>query len=198
MTTGARGLRNGNPGNIRAAAGVSWVGQTGVDAAGFCIFDTPDNGLRALCKLLKNYQLLHELGSVRQIISRWAPPAENNTAAYITAVANAIGVGADATINLRDASVLAGLCAAIVMHENGQQPFPLSMIRAAAQIALGAMLPLGTGARLTPAKTETFFNVAPESVEQTLLELRAAGAKDTSSTKQPDGRFTVVATYEVK
>lgn len=130
-----RGIRNNNPGNIRAVAGVNWQGQTGVDDAGFCTFDTAHNGLRALAKVLLNYETKHGLRTVRQIIERYAPPTENNTPAYEEAVAKAAGVGLDDVLD-DDAGVFDAMVAGIVQHENGTQPYEAADIEAAVNDAL--------------------------------------------------------------
>ncbi len=50
-TQGTRGYRNNNPGNLEVIPG-GWVGQVGIDSTAngnnFAIFDTPENGIRAL------------------------------------------------------------------------------------------------------------------------------------------------------
>ncbi len=43
---GSRPQRNNNPCDLRAD-GIVWKGQSGTDAAGFCIFDTVEDGWRA-------------------------------------------------------------------------------------------------------------------------------------------------------
>lgn len=133
-----RGLRNANPGNIRA--GEKWHGLVGVDDAGFCIFDKPENGLRALCKVLLAYRDRHGLRTVEQIIGRWAPPNENNTPAYVAAVARELGVDPSTPLAF-DLPCLANLAAAITRHENGQQPYSRSMLEAGAAAALGTTPP---------------------------------------------------------
>lgn len=114
-----RGERNNNPGNIRRTP-VDWKGEiSGTDKA-FETFATPAEGIRALAKLLKNYQRVYGLNTVREIITRYAPASENNTAAYIRAVAARIGVGPDDRIDTTNPDQLAALVAAIVTHENGR------------------------------------------------------------------------------
>lgn len=124
--TGARGLRNNNPGNIRHGSS-RWQGMspTQTDDA-FVQFTDPVYGIRALTKLLQNYQARYNLNTVEQIISRYAPPTENITGAYVKSVANAIGVDPRAPINVRD--VMPQMVKAIIRHENGQQPYPDSVI----------------------------------------------------------------------
>lgn len=152
MTTSPLGIANRNPGNIRAANGLTWQGQTGADVNGFCIFDTPENGLRALCKNLLAYESKHGLNTVRGIIGRWAPPSENDTGAYVTVVAKALGVQPDAKIDVHSIATLVSLCTAIVRHENGQQPYTQATITAAVAIALGVPVP-APGAVLTTPTT---------------------------------------------
>lgn len=123
----ARGIRNNNPGNIEK--GIAWKG---IDAAKtaqesrFIVFTAPEWGLRAMARLLKNYQRLYGLSTVRGIINRWAPPTENDTGAYVNAVARALSVDPDASISVETS--LPALLKAIVRHENGSQPYPDSLI----------------------------------------------------------------------
>lgn len=63
------------------------------------------------------------LNTVRGVINRWAPPSENNTGAYVGAVAKRLGVGEDQALNMSDPKVIAGLSAEITRHENGRNPF---------------------------------------------------------------------------
>lgn len=127
-----RGERNNNPGNIRKS-GSNWQGKVdGVDPS-FETFADPESGLRALAKLLKNYQVNYGLRTVRAIVSRWAPNTENNTAAYVKSVAERLGVGPDDAINLNDQATLAALVEAIVIHENGRNIYADAQIDGAAR-----------------------------------------------------------------
>jgi len=126
-TSGARGLRNNNPGNIRASA-IAWQGKTGNDGT-FEIFATAADGIRALGRNLLAYQNKHGDATIAQLITRWAPANENNTAAYIAAVSREVGIDAQAPVNLGDSAILAKITAAIIRHENGTQPYDLGMIQ---------------------------------------------------------------------
>lgn len=126
-----RGIRNHNPGNLRRSAD-QWQGlappdlQTDPD---FFVFAAPEWGIRALAKVLLNYQSRHGLATMRQIITRWAPPSENDTAAYVRSVSMKAGIGADDAIDLyarRD--LLTRLVAAIIVHENGVQPYTVAQL----------------------------------------------------------------------
>lgn len=111
----SRGYRNNNPGNIRFIEKNPWNGQTGNDA-GYGIYVTPEAGTRALGKQLLAYAA-RDLNTVTKIISTWAPSSENNTYAYIMAVADALDVDPDAKINVGNR--LPELARAIAKHENG-------------------------------------------------------------------------------
>ena len=78
------GVRNNNPLNIRYSSSNNWLGQVGSNQ-GFCVFASPAHGFRAAAVLIKNY---HRAGytSISDIISRWAPPNENDTQNYIDSV----------------------------------------------------------------------------------------------------------------
>ena len=71
-----------NPANIRWSSKNAWKGLKG-NNNGFCEFYDITYGLRALCLLLKRYIRSYGLNDVESIISRFAPPSENNTCNYI-------------------------------------------------------------------------------------------------------------------
>lgn len=136
MVTIPRGIRNHNPGNLVYVETIQWQGQTGHDGR-FCTFDSADNGIRALCKQLLAYQDKYGLRTIRAIISRWAPPSENDTEAYIRAVAHFMVTAEGDLLELHNDTVLTALATAIITHENGQQPYAADLIRNAAHRALG-------------------------------------------------------------
>lgn len=114
------GVRNNNPGNVRDGP-TKWQGQTGANA-GFCVFDTPENGIRCLAKVLLTYQAKHGLTTLRQMIGRWAPESENDTEAYLDHVCHFCCAAPDNPYTLTP-SRLTSLVAAIIKHENGVQPY---------------------------------------------------------------------------
>ncbi len=135
-SSAARGLRNNNPGNIEASDKNPWEGQSGSDGR-FAKFETPEHGIRALGKNLLTYYQKHGLDTVGEIITRWAPPKENKTDAYIKAICEQLGVAADQQIDVTNPRTLAALCAGIVNHENGSQPYTDEQIGAGVSAALG-------------------------------------------------------------
>ncbi|CAI1204265.1 Uncharacterised protein [Serratia entomophila] len=135
-SSAARGLRNNNPGNIEASSANPWEGQAGSDGR-FAKFETPEHGIRALGKNLLSYQR-QGYDTVSEIVNRWAPASDgNDTDAYIKALCGALGVGANDQVDMSNPRTLAALCAGIVKHENGSQPYTTEQLGAGVSAALG-------------------------------------------------------------
>lgn len=114
-----RGLRLNNPGNLRITM-TPWEGKiTPSKDAEFETFDCIENGIRALGKNLLSYFNFHGLKTIRDIIRRYAPATENNTEAYITAVADRTGYDPDANLNLNEYEDLRAIAEAIMDQEQG-------------------------------------------------------------------------------
>ncbi|MEI2428675.1 hypothetical protein RDV84_00255 [Lysobacter yananisis] len=153
----SRGIRNNNPGNIDRRPENKWQGRMPRERMTpaqreenrFEVFATPAWGIRALAVLLINYFDRHDRNSVRKIVGRWAPPNENNTDAYVLAVARAVGVGPDEFVNLHEYRRLRPIVEAIITHENGRQPYSPDVIEEGLRLA-GVVNP--GGQRLVPAQ----------------------------------------------
>ena len=135
-----RGVRNSNPGNIDRTSTV-WQGEDRSPDAlrrepRFCVFETPQAGVRALAKTLLTYQNKHGLRTVREMINRWAPPTENDTEAYITQVAREVGVGSREIVSLSKQLPLQRMVTAIARHENGGLFWDAAVIEAGVRQAL--------------------------------------------------------------
>lgn len=122
MTTKpTRGILNHNPSNIRR--GDPWQGlsaqQTDTE---FCQFKDPTWGVRACARLLISYQDKYGIRSITDIISRWAPPNENDTSAYIRAVERSSGLPSFLQLNLHQYEHLRPIVEAIIRHECGRGP----------------------------------------------------------------------------
>lgn len=129
-----RGIRNNNPGNIRHGSS-QWLGMSPTQTdTEFVQFDDPVYGIRALAKLLKNYQSRYRLNTVRALISRWAPPNENDTDSYVKHVARVAGVHPDSVISVTD--YIRPITEAIIKHENnGLLPYSEDQITKALSLA---------------------------------------------------------------
>lgn len=125
LTSGPRGIRNNNPGNI-LRNNIVWQGELNADqlaAAGvspdptFVQFDTPANGVRAIGHVLMA-KAARGLVTVDSIIRDYSATDQD---AYVAAVSGALGVQPDDVIDVQ--SQLPNLALAIIQQENGQQPY---------------------------------------------------------------------------
>ena len=115
----SRGLENRNPGNIRRAP-VRYKGEVRPSRdPDFKEFESLAWGYRAIFVLLDTYRVRYGLRTVTQMISRWAPPTENRTQAYIDAVCRMTGLSPDEPLDTRDRATMVPLAAAISRVENG-------------------------------------------------------------------------------
>lgn len=116
-----RGVRNNNPGNLRKNGTDKWQGlnEKQSDAEFFQFIDAV-YGIRALARTLINYQDIHDLHNVKDIITRWAPPGENPTDMYIGAVCRSMRVTQTTLLDLHTFKDLHDLTCAIIEEENGR------------------------------------------------------------------------------
>ena len=115
-----RGLRNNNPGNIRRNSDVFQGEKTSSDR-GFKQFKSMAYGYRAIFKILSNYYRNYKLDTIRKMIGRWAPENENDTEAYIKAVADYSGIPADDPIDINDREQMIRIVAGMSKVENGRE-----------------------------------------------------------------------------
>lgn len=179
-TDSARGIRNNNPGNLEYSKTNPWVGQTGDDGR-FAKFETPEHGIRALGRNLLSYQR-QGIDTVSDIINRWAPPADNNnTDAYIQAVCAQLGVAPDQQLDASNPDTLKALCAAIIHHENGNQPYSDQQLSSGVSAAIGlSSLPTSTKRytgnaafdAASPEAQATFMRQADQNRKQQQAEYR--------------------------
>lgn len=114
-----RGLRNCNPGNIRRSR-VRYEGEvTPSQDAAFKQFNSMAYGYRAIFVLLYTYQHRHGLDTIAKMLGRYAPKNENDTSAYIAAVAERSGVPATSHITATNKDVMIPIVAAMSAVENG-------------------------------------------------------------------------------
>ena len=182
------GIRNNNPGNIRTS-GLDWEGAVG-EEGGFVKFDGPIAGGKALIRNLMAYNTKYGLDTVEGIIGRWAPAAENNTRAYVDAVANGMGVGAKDPLDMRNPTVLAKLAGLISRHENGGDHFDPEFFGKVADAAVtgGAVDPL-TRAYADSAKAPQFTKAVQRAEalgKHAPVDLAAAADASAFKERYPD------------
>lgn len=137
------GVRLNNPGNLEW--GAPWEGlvprensryyKTGTaPQQRFCEFKDAASGIRAIMRTLITYADKRKaadgsaIDTVREVVSRWAPPTENNTNAYAAHVAKLMGVHPDEPINVKDYQTAYGLVTGIIAHENAGYAYPAAVV----------------------------------------------------------------------
>ena len=116
-----RGIRNNNPLNI---TGSGWNGQTGSDGQ-YAKFATPEAGFAAADTNLQAYANKHGINTLAGIVSRWAPPGDNNpTGAYTQYVAKKLGIDPNQPLNLSDPNVRRRVLTTMSEFELGRQSAP--------------------------------------------------------------------------
>ncbi len=116
----SRGLRNGNPLNLRRGESL-WQGlraeQTDPE---FLQFRSTAWGYRAAFVTLRTYHRKYGASTLRLIIRRWAPPDDNNdTELYLRMVQTLSGLNPDRTLNPEDRTCMVPLVSAMSRVENG-------------------------------------------------------------------------------
>ena len=91
----ARGIRNNNPLNIRRVKGQIWKGEvvSPIEDKQFVKFASLEYGLRAAFCILDTYRNKYHAVCIEDIITRWAPPTENDTRKYISDLCRLTGFG---------------------------------------------------------------------------------------------------------
>jgi hypothetical protein len=87
---GTRAWRNKNPGNVRYGDYAKRHGAIGKDAEGFAMFASTESGEAARKNLIFNTSDYKDK-TLTSAIAKYAPPSENDTAAYQAAVLKAVG-----------------------------------------------------------------------------------------------------------
>lgn len=116
-----KGIRLCNPCNIRYTPNV-WVGEVrpSLDPQ-FKQFRSMAYGYRAALLLVRNYVRKYGCDTIKSIVTRWAPPSENSTSAYVKAVCKQMGGIYDEAyvIDPANEEVMCALVAAMSYVENG-------------------------------------------------------------------------------
>lgn len=123
-----RNYRNNNLGNLVFAnqEGATLESPNAKGEQRFARFNTPEEGIRALANQVSSYYNgtsaaagYQKLQTVSSIISKWAPPKENNTNQYIDNVSKYLGVSPNEKIDVSNPEVMTQLVRAIATKEGG-------------------------------------------------------------------------------
>lgn len=131
----SRGFRNNNPLNLSWREEDVWQGlddpPKDVPPKGYtalCRFTDPVWGIRAGARQLLAYQDRHKLRTIRQFITKWAPPGvdDNHTSGYIAFVAMRVQKEPDERLDLHTYEDLKPLIEAMIDFENTGHGHPYS------------------------------------------------------------------------
>lgn len=119
-----------NAGNLMDSPENNWQGKIGVDSRGLVHFATPEDGLRAMAKTLKNKGGNDDINTVTDLVNSYATPGKENPndANYIAMVSKAVGVSPTDTVDFTDPAVLQKVMPAMIQFEHGKNPYSDSMI----------------------------------------------------------------------
>ena len=98
-------IRNNNPGALMPGGKLAQ-------------YKTPEEGLAAIDKNLAIYGK-KGVSTLSDVISKWAPPSENDTNSYIAHVAKVTGLDPNQKIDLSNPLIRHQISAGIVQQENG-------------------------------------------------------------------------------
>lgn len=118
-TSGARGIRNNNPGNLIKTS-IKWAGKLPNSSdSRFEQFYSIALGARAMMKDIYSDITRKGQNTIYKLITAYAPPHENNTQAYITRVESITGIYKHKTLK-GDLPTLKRLAEAMSLVENGK------------------------------------------------------------------------------
>jgi len=125
----ARGIRNNNCLNIRKSL-EKWEGLSPEQTdKSFFQFVSPEWGIRAAYRILRTYNMKYHCKTIGQMISRWAPPNENDTLTYIRFVSRYCGVEPEYQVNVDNDNFMAKMIIGMCKMENGSCPYTLEQVK---------------------------------------------------------------------
>ena len=152
---GAGAAGTHNPGNIKLATG------------GFASYGSDEEGVAAIGRNLDAYADQHGINTLAGVISRWAPPSENQTGQLIQNAAERTGFAPNEPIDLHDPVVKQQVIGAIIQQEQGRPGDQAMIERVANGHSTATGSPLG-------ATTGTPFTAAAGAVAPEIDQTRAA------------------------
>ena len=113
-----RGIRNNNPLNLRHHPD-TFKGEIKSTDKDFEQYESIEYGYRAAFVTLHTYLTKYGCNTIEKIITRFAPPTENNTQAYIATVVRYSGVAADEVLTATSGDRYILIVSAMSFVENG-------------------------------------------------------------------------------
>lgn len=133
-----KGVRNNNPLNLGYVPGQPGLDPVAPTDGRFGRYVTPEDGVSAAVLQLRSYQTRSGLVTPAQMISRWAPPSENDTGTYVRTVAAKSGLQPDQPVDLNNPDQASRLVGAMAQVETGRKLDP-SVVQGGVAKALGGV-----------------------------------------------------------
>lgn len=115
-----RGIRDNNPMNLTYSPGQGALGSEGR----FGVYGSPVEGVAAAERQLLLYQDRDRLDTIAQIVAKWAPANENDTASYISQVSRDTGIRPNEHVDLHDNATAMAIIEAMIKRETGKYANP--------------------------------------------------------------------------
>lgn len=117
------GVARKNPFNLVYVASIQHLGQLPpAPGSVFARYDTAVHGIRAGIVDVRTKVYVDGLTTLATLIPKFAPPSENNTAAYIAFMSEWLGIGPDDEIDLSTASLCVAWAKGQIQQEVGHAP----------------------------------------------------------------------------
>lgn len=173
-SSGTLATRNNNPLNIRYSPTNNWNGKGADNGSGFENFESPDHGLRAGLKLMRNH-IANGNDTLSSLISTWAPAKDkNDPVQYAQYVSSKTGIPVDAKLDPNNPQQMQSIAKAMAQQEGYKANISDNQLNRAwnslndpSQLAPG--VPWG---QLTPQQTNTIINQAQAKVDQQNTQTR--------------------------
>lgn len=162
-----RGIRNNNPGNLNFAGQAGAEKESG-QSGRFSVFKTAEEGLRAMASQLMRYSN-RGIDTIKEIVGKYAPESENNTAAYRSVLSKALGISEQEKVDVFNPEQMRNLMEAMIRHENkGMSPYSKE------QFMEAIMSASNRGARQDPSKTTCDVRITDNTSGNTTVRATTA------------------------
>lgn len=121
-----RGIRNGNPLNLKFNPNIVWKHQCGIDDDDFLIFKPPLWGIRAGCMNVRHIDEVLNHPWLSFLIGRWVGNDKSQAIPYAKYIAEQLHVPTDKPLDLHAMGF--DLCCAMITFENGYNPYDDNLI----------------------------------------------------------------------
>ena len=116
------GLRYKNPLNIKRDPHNGWLGKVKDNKGTFEMFTSFFYGYRAAMKLMQKYIVIYRCETIKEIVCRWSPIAENGydiTRGYYKFVAKVLEKEVDDDVDWKNKKMICDMVYAMTVFENG-------------------------------------------------------------------------------